>query len=59
MGDRILFPSKEDGCVYFYNEESGTWQKICNVSTGELPLSVRQKVREEQDRADHVLRYPL
>jgi len=59
MGDYILFPCKEDECVYFFNEEMKVWQKICTVQPTDIPLSVRQKIREEQDRADRVLRFPL
>ena len=49
----------EDGCVHFYDEKRGTWMKVCNVSANDLPLSVKNRVREEQSKAERVLNLPL
>jgi hypothetical protein len=37
----------EGGCNYFYDEKRKTWMKICDVPVWDLPVSVKNKVREE------------
>ena len=61
MGNDIKqFLATEDDCVYFYDEKHGIWKKVCAIqSPADLPLSVRQQVREAQDEADKILRLPL
>jgi len=53
------FPATEDDCVYFYDEKRQTWKKVCDISVDELPVSVKNKVREEQSRAERILNLPL
>jgi hypothetical protein len=54
------FPSDEDGCDYFYDEKRKTWKKVCDiVSPSDLPLDVRQQVREAQIEAESILNLPL
>ena len=60
MDNVIQFPAEEDGCIYFYDESRETWKKICDIkSPAQLPLSIREQVREAQNKADRVLRLPL
>ena len=53
------FTAIEDDCVYFFDERRKTWKKVCDVQANELPLSVKNRVREEQNRADRILNLPL
>ena len=53
------FLSEEDGCLYFYDEKRNSWKKICDVTVCELPVSVKNKVREEQQKAERLLKLPL
>ena len=56
----IQFMAKEDGCIYFYDENLKTWKKICDIkSLSDLPLSVREQIREAQNNAEHILRLPI
>jgi hypothetical protein len=52
----VTFTSEKDGCVYFYDDKRKMWMKICPVAS--LPLEIRQKLREEKNRADQILELP-
>jgi monomeric isocitrate dehydrogenase len=51
MGEYTLqFKSKEDDCVYFFDEKKLRWQKLCDAVT--LPHSVREQVKTELRRTE-------
>ena len=58
MGNTEQFQD-EDGCIYFYDEKRETWKKVCDVLTRDLPVSVKNRVRDEQNRAERILNLPL
>ena len=49
MGDNLQFHSK-DGCVYIYKPDEKAWYKFC--PTNELPLDVKNQIRELKEKAD-------
>jgi len=40
MGNAIDQIKAADGCIYFINTETHSWQKICDVGAIELPVDV-------------------
>ena len=49
MGFDIQFRSR-NGCIYVYNVEEKQWYEFC--PTTELPLDVKNQVRELKEKAD-------
>jgi hypothetical protein len=47
----IQFKAEEDGCIYFYNPETGKWQTLCDYDKA-LPLSVIEQIRALKKKAE-------
>jgi hypothetical protein len=66
LGEKVMgyddvdqFLSDEDGCIYFFDEKRNIYKKICDVSIRDLPVSVKNKIRDAKKRAEIIINLPL
>ena len=48
--DKVVQFHSRNGFIYLYNSEKGQWYKLC--PTDELPLDVKNQIRELKEKAD-------
>lgn len=60
MSDTKQFHSHSDDCIYFFDEKLSRYRKICDIgSPSDLPLDVKEQIRNAQIEAEYILKLPL
>jgi hypothetical protein len=61
MPERYFQVEGDDGCVYLYDSEKDAFKRICDIVdfANDIPLKVREKFRDEQERQKTFLKYKL